>query len=283
MGHANKVSMVKQVQSSLDSKLAIGSSKYQAKSLGIFQNHIYSWETYRSYLKHGCYFAKWAKKTHGCKTLEQARHYVDEYLQSRSKLSAYTQKLDASAIAKVYGCSTKDFIKTDNRHRANITRSRGEKIRDRHFSETKNMDFVEFCKSTGLRRSEIKSLKGSQLLEKAGKYYIKVDAGSKGGRYRESPIVGNVEAVVERMKSAGSSKVFDKVPNGADIHSYRADYCTSIYKAYARDVKTLDQSEIYFCRSDLKGTWYDKKAMFEASKALGHNRISVIAEHYIRG
>jgi hypothetical protein len=27
---------------------------------------------------------------------------------------------------------------------------------------------------------------------------------------------------------------------------------------------------------------YDKAAMLEASKALGHNRISVVGEHYLR-
>jgi len=32
----------------------------------------------------------------------------------------------------------------------------------------------------------------------------------------------------------------------------------------------------------LKNVWYDKKAMLIASAALGHNRISIIAGHYIR-
>lgn len=32
----------------------------------------------------------------------------------------------------------------------------------------------------------------------------------------------------------------------------------------------------------LKGVVYDKKAMKVVTEALGHNRISVIAEHYLR-
>ena len=152
MGRENKLSIIGQVQKSLDSKLAIGESKHQAKIAGVAQDHIYSWNTYRTYLKHGCYFVKWAKAKYGCKTLEQARPYVDEYLQSRSHLSAYTQKLDASALGKVYGCSTKEFVATETRHRADISRSRGEKVRDRNFSESRNKEFVDFCRSTGLRR-----------------------------------------------------------------------------------------------------------------------------------
>lgn len=278
-------SLVYQVQKALDEKLAIGESKHLDKLKGITKDKIYSWETYRSYMKHCNYFTKFCKQTYGCKTIEQCRPYIDEWLESRTekKLSAYTQKLEASALAKMYGCSTKDFIKTDTRNRSNITRSRGEKVRDKHFSEERNKELVEFCKSTGLRRAELKALTGDKLIEKNGEYYIKVDSGSKGGRYRESPIIGNVEFVVNRMKSVEKNKVFEKVPVGADIHSYRSEYCTSIYNANERDIKTLKPSERYCCRKDLKGTWYDRNAMLIASKALGHNRISIIAEHYIRG
>lgn len=278
-------SLTKQVQNALDDKLAIGESKHLDKLKGETQGKIYSWETYRSYMKHCNYFANYCKEQYGCRTLLDCRSYVDEWLKFRSEqgLSAYTQKLEASALAKMYSCSTRDFIKTDIRHRENITRSRGEKIRDRHFAEHKHKELVEFCKCTGLRRAELRALTGDKLIEKDGKYYIKVDTGSKGGRYREAPIVGDVKSVVDRMNSVGSGKVFEKIPNGADIHSYRADYCTSVYKMYAQDVNTLSRSEVYFCRGDLKGTWYDKNAMLKASQALGHNRISVIAEHYIRG
>jgi integrase len=278
-------SLTRQVQTALDNKLAIGQSKHLDKMRGTAQDKIYSWETYRSYMKHNNYFVAYCKEQYTCKTLEQCRPYVDEWLKLRSEngLSAYTQKLEASALAKMYGCSTRDFIKTDVRHRVDISRSRGEKARDYHFSEERHKDLVEFCRSTGLRRAELKALTGDKLLEKEGQYYIKVDAGSKGGRYREAPIVGDVQSVINRMNSVGTGKVFDKIPNGADIHSYRSNYCTSVYKAHERDVKTLERSEVYCCRGDLKGTWYDKKAMEVASNALGHNRISVIAEHYIRG
>lgn len=278
-------SLVRQVQNALDNKLAIGQSKHIDKIKGLTKDKIYSWETYRSYMKHCNYLVKYCKDNYNCKTLEDCRVYVDEYLKMRSEkgISAYTQKLEASAFAKMYGCTTKDFIKTDVRHRSNIVRSRGEKVRDYHFSEKRHSEFISFCRSTGLRRAEISALKGNKLLEKEGKYYIVVDSGSKGGRYREAPIIGDVSAVIERMKSVGDNKVFEKIPTGADIHSYRAEYCTSIYNQYARDLKNLERSEIYFCRGDLKGTWYDKSAMLEASRALGHNRISIIAEHYIRG
>ena len=51
---------------------------------------------------------------------------------------------------------------------------------------------------------------------------------------------------------------------------------------YARPIESLKHDEIYYCRGDRKGTWLDKNAMLAASKALGHNRISIIASNYLR-
>lgn len=280
MGHKNKLSMVAQVKVTLDDKLAIGQSKHLAKRMGTAQNHIYSWGTYKAYLKQGCRFAKWAKETHGCKTLEQARQHVNEYLERSKELSPYTQKLYASSLAKIYSCSSKDFnVQTDTRHRADITRSRDEKVRDKHFSESRNQELVNFCRSTGLRRSELEKLRGNQLIERNGQFYIGVKG--KGGRYREAPVIYKVDEVVSRMKAAGDEKVWNRVHNAADIHSYRGQYATSFYKSIARQRDKIPIEDRYCCRIDLKGVWYDKKAMLEVSRALGHNRISVIAGHYL--
>ena len=148
--------------------------------------------------------------------------------------------------------------------------------------------------STGLRRSELKVLTGDKLIYKEGQYYIKVDRGSKGGRYREAPVIGDIGNVKRLMSMAGNEKVFSKIPSGADIHSYRADYATAIYNMNARPIEEIPydalnwglkcayQSEVYHCRGDKKGVKLDKLAMKKASEALGHNRISVVAAHYIR-
>ncbi len=113
--------------------------------------------------------------------------------------------------------------------------------------------------------------------ENTDSYFL--DIIGKGGRERRSPVLS--DEAVERIRNA-NGLVWDKIPNGADTHAYRADYCTAVYNKYARLVDEIPKEERYCCRSDLKGVWYDKKAMAVASAALGHNRISVIAAHYIR-
>lgn len=286
MSHANKKSLVKQIEERYTGMLAIGNSKHFAKINNETSDKIFSWSTFNAYIKHANYFAAYCKEKYSCKTIDECRQYVDEWLQSRidANMSAYTIKLEASALAKLYGCSTTDFMETPDRNRKDIKRSRGEKVRDAHFSEKNHKELVEFCRSTGLRRRELSALTGDKLMKKDGKYYIKVDKAAKGGRYRESEVIGNIENVKNLMQDAKKEKVFQNIPSGADIHEYRSDYATALYHKYARTIESIeDRHEIYCFRKDREGIILDRKAMQKVSINLGHSRISVVAGHYIRG
>ena len=338
--NSNK-SLKQQVKERLDSKLKIGESKYLAKLDGTHTDGIFSWDTYRSYLKHGCYFVKWCKEQgidpalgHKPRTLEECRAFAEKWIKYNVDrgLSAYTVKLQLSALTKLYGCSTTDFdIVTPARRRKNITRSRGNAARDKHFSEENNKDLITFCKCTGLRRAELSQIRGTDLIQHEGRLCLDIKRGTKGGRLRISPVVGSSEEIdtVKRLcAEAGGDKIFPNPNKNADIHSYRAEYATRIYNACKRELHEFknerlivhknhiidsyiskngrrlphafpelydvtgesihmirgyrDVSSAYYCRSDLKGVVYDCKALFIASQALGHNRETVVAEHYLR-
>ena len=94
-------------------------------------------------------------------------------------------------------------------------------------------------------------------------------------------MIGNTDVVLEMMQGAGNGKVFSHIPGAADIHGYRREYATAYYKAIARPVDTLKQQEKYICRKDKRGIVYDRRAMLEVSRSLGHNRVDVIAGHYL--
>lgn len=280
-----KGSLVFQLQKELEKKLAIGESKFADKKIGTNKEKIYSWNTFRAYLKHGTYFLTWAKEQHGVKSLDEAKPFINEWLKSREAdgMSAYTMKLESSAMAKIYNLDTDELYKGQNRIRAGITRSRGEKIRDKHFSEENHSELIRFCRATGLRRGELTQIKGSDLIIKDNQAFLQVIRNTKGGRPRLVPLLLDTDFVLHQLDAAGQNKVFPVVPNGADIHGYRAEFATTLYKKLARDIKELPKKDRYICRKDLKGVVYDKKAMLEVSRALGHNRIDVIAGHYIRG
>lgn len=282
-------SLTYQIKTKLTSQLKVGESKFNAKidQKTHAPEGIYSYSTLKSYMKHANYFAKWAKANYQVKSIENARPYVEEYLQHRidRELSASTIKLDSSSLAKLYGCKTTDFaIVTPSRYREDITRSRNEVKHDKHFSEKNNQEIVDFCRGTGLRRHEITPLKGANLTEKNGRLYVYVENG-KGGKERFATVRKEYESIVrerfDRVKS--NEKVFanEEIKNRMDVHSYRREYAAGLYKERERNLSELNRSEKYYCRLDKAGVVYDRQAMLETSRDLGHNRIDVIASNYL--
>lgn len=339
LGRGNKKyykNMHQQAYERLTKMQAFGESKKEAIANGTDGQKIFSFNTYQSYWKHTKYFIAYVKEKHpDCTTIKKAKKYVNEWLQARADqgLSAWTVQLEAKALGKLYGISPEDedYFNPPKRNREAIKRSRGDCVRDKHFSVTNNDELIKFCKGTGLRRSELGALKGGDLITKEkiereinhlygipqqkrtqidekrlsilldtrlfdSNYYIYVRNG-KGGRERISPIVGkNAGQIVERIQNTpDNEKAWQHVHQSADIHGYRAEYATAIYRAHARPIEEIPydkvnkgtgrryQSDVYTCRKDESGKKLDKKAMLICSKALGHNRIEVVANNYIRG
>lgn len=263
--------------------------------------------------------------------LEYRTNYINE---KGEHLSAWTIQTEAKALAKLYGIEQGDpeYFEAPIRNRADNKRSRLHCERDKDFSVTNNDELIRFCRGVGPRRAGLSKLRGRDLVSKdsierevkrlneAQKMrelstkerknlticedallfnnvthfvYLK----EKGGRERLSPIVGqDADKIIKRFQNTGKDeKVWRYIPSHADIHSYRADYATTIYKMFERPLVDIPydkvnagtgkkyQSEVYCCRKDEKGKRLDKRAMFLASKALGHNRIEIVANNYIRG
>ena len=142
MGHKTG-SLVFQVQERLSSITRYGESKHAAKENKEYTQFIYSYKTFKNYLDSCSHFVKYCKAHYHCKTLEDCKPYINQYLQDYKKgESAWTIKAVSSALAKLYGISSKDFDKTPARHRADIKRSRGKAKQDKHFSERKNADLM---------------------------------------------------------------------------------------------------------------------------------------------
>ena len=339
MGRRNKAyhkDIHQQAYDRLTGMQAFGESKKQAVADGTEKDKIFSFSTYKAYWKHVKYFIKYIQEKHPeCTTLKSAKKYVNEWLQARTDqgLSAWTIQLEAKAMGKLYGISPDDenYFKPPKRNREDIKRSRGDRVRDQHFSKANNDELIKFCRGTGLRRMELENLRGKDLVSREqieaeitriegipeGQrtaaltkrlemlqdtrmfqegYFVHVRNG-KGGRERLSPIIGkNAEQIIERIRETpAKEKVWQFVHQCADIHSYRADYATAIYKAHARKIEEIPydkinqgtgrryQGDVYVCRKDEAGKKLDKAAMLVCSKALGHNRVEVVANNYIRG
>lgn len=311
MSHKNKEKMTDQVHNILTSKFSgldggFGHKRHEDKRDGADKEKIYMSTTFHTYKKHCIQFVRWARETYHCNTLDKCRAHANEWLKMRAKAcSASTVSLERAALAKLYGeTGNKDaFEKTPTRHRVDIKRSRGRVANDAHFSERKNQSLLIFLRATGMRRFEAEKAKGSDLRrsddEKTWYFEIK----GKGGKIRLAPIIGDhAEEIVALAKEKGDKKIWGKISSACDVHSYRRQYAQTMYKMHAHDFKTCkrkpffnpqhyngpgkpkggwEKDSVYWMRADMKGHWLDKQAMLIVSRALGHNRISVVADHYL--
>lgn len=131
-------------------------------------------------------FAYFAKMRHHCRTLDEARTYVGEYPLYRMALgkSAWTVRLDAAALAKLYGCGMHDFgVPLPPRRRADIIRNRGD-IDIGALLASRHGDLVAFVYATGLRRHELKAVRPEDVeVRSDGTVIVQVRQG-KGGKSR---------------------------------------------------------------------------------------------------
>lgn len=268
-------------------KAGMGSKRSKDKAEADTKNKIYSKATFETYKQQFRHFADWLEKAHPkAFTLEDARGFVDEYLRHLIELerSAYSISTAKAAIAKIMGVEATQFIATPPRLRADIKRSRGVAERDKHISDKKEEELARFTSATGLRRKEMTMIRAEDLFFENGQAYLNVDKGTKGGKSRVAKIVGKTEAETKEIVKWIQSKegrLFYKLSSNYDNHYYRATYANRLYNQLKRDIADIPTEDKYIMRKERAGEVYDKQAMLQVSRALGHNRISVIAQSYL--
>lgn len=273
----------------------------EAYQFGDSPSGIYGVQTFKNYQVIGNDFIKWAQEEKGIPrraNLERAlKDLTDEYLQSRvdKGLSVHTIKRDKAALNKLSKEFRSDF-KTEKTSIDKITRSRNDNnSNNAHFNEEKNADLVAFAIGTGARRGDLSRLRKSDFYEDKGRLYVNITK-SKGGRDRTVPILEkHRETIQNRLnKLEDNQKCFEKVHSHADIHSYRRKFAVELFenviadKALASDLSDLYgeriepkiQSEYYTTKDKTFSAKRD--TIFAITKALGHNRLEVAVNHYLR-
>ncbi|MCR5290040.1 MAG: phage integrase N-terminal SAM-like domain-containing protein [Treponema sp.] len=282
-----KIKLRKQLQDNIRDKWnkGYGRPKHEIKNIHNSTPYIHSEKTYKTYKSQVNHFCDWCKET-GIKEAGEAFKRIPEYMESLKQdgKSAWTQSTALNALAKAFDCTTRDIdYKLPPRHRSDIKRSREAVTRDEHFDPIKNKDLVRFCEATGLRRRELEALKGGAFHKlENGKYILRVENG-KGGKHRDVEILREHREFVMKMciRAGRTGLVFPKVHDGCDCHHYRGNYAVNFYRRHARSIDEVPRSERYYCRGDMKGKVFDKKAMAIVSENLGHERLCVIALNYL--
>lgn len=267
----------------------------ETKKKGTDIKVIHSVRTMKNYACSWSLFCKWlapritAEEARELTDLdvEKWRDYVNEYIQHliNQGLSPDTQASYKSAVTKVLQASSTAFISTEPRVRGKKKNNRL-KDEDDRLSEEKNRYWNKIVSATGLRKSELRSVRGNSLYYnmERGLWYIHVHEGTKGGRPRYAPIMAQnkeeLQEIIDLFRMAGDKRVF-QTPTALKPHKYRAEYAKRVYMRVARDINDIkNRKEKIHLRNDLKGVVLDRKACEVVTKALGHNRPEEFAKSY---
>lgn len=253
----------------LDSLMAIGQSRFQAKQAQratspdvgwtVSTGKIHSHTTRKVYQQHVLAFINWARTTHGITRLA--------WLDERAALRLFFGDWSLAAAVSI-----------PRRTRTTITRSRGPAGHDRHFQPANWQAHIRFAQACGLRRAELRDLRVRDVYTSSdGTLFVHVKNG-KGGKAREVPVLkGHEQEVLAVVQGrAPHEKVFDHIPGHMDVHSYRRDSAQRRYLQQAPE-QALPPVEGRLRRDD-----YDPAAAQQVSWALGHNRLDVVLRHYLR-
>lgn len=305
-----------QIKTNLNSKMRIGESRHKAKNevreerkaqgkdlsaVNIRVDTVHSINTYKTYLEHCTHFVEWCINEKGVNkyaSLNKIEKYAKEYLQYREEkgLSLYTLKAEKAALGKLYSKEI-DYKFKEARTIDKITRSRNETERQKHFSEERNQDLVNLCKATGGRREDISKLTPQNFFaDSKNNLWVRFEQ-SKGGRDRVAPVLPKYQKLIIDFINTkeNNEHLFDKIHNAADIHAYRREYAQELYslvkddkekaQEYALNYPTRDKKgyDVYYARGDKKTAFRGfKDDIYIISQALGHNRLSVTVNHYLK-
>jgi integrase len=291
----SRKSIIREAIERLDSLMAIGQSRFQAKQAQraasqdarwtVSTGKIHSHTTRKVYQQHVLAFINWARTTHGITRLawldERADELVTQYLTAHvvADRSAYTLQTERAALRLFFSnWSLAAAVGIPTRTRRTITRSRGHAGHDRHFQPAHWQGHIRFAQACGLRRAELRDLRVRDVYTADdGTLFVHVKNG-KGGKAREVPVLpGHEEEVLAVVQGrAPHEKVFGHIPNHMDVHGYRRESAQQRYLQHALD-QALPPVEGRLKRDD-----YDPAAAQQVSWALGHNRLDVVLCHYLR-
>ena len=244
-------------------------------------------------------------KTQNIRSIDQIDEKVVEgFLQSRRNLSGHTISKDLSSINKVLGSNyTPSQFGFAKRTADKIVHNRGVLRANSTAHLDRNQAALWFAYATGCRRSSILTTTADKAIRDEHGTVIGFEFREKGGRCRNAFLLPSEQTkmtayVDGRIAALGQNcRLIDSCDSSCNPHYQRGRYAAQYYaeakaaKDEGRDLynghrDTFVNQELYErsisrYKSDTVSN-YDAKICAEISQSMGHNRISVVIESYLR-
>lgn len=202
-------------------------------------------DTIHSYKSSINRFCAWAKEEGYSKEqiLSNPKEHLQEYTNHLAESGLSKASIHTYIAAPCKGLHIPmQHISKPERSADDITRSRGGRNPQgqREMQDSRFERLVAFQEVTGLRRAELKDLKGEDLRIKDGKMYVVARQG-KGGKEQWQRILPKDSETVQRTFDGVKKDqyVFDdrEMKNKIDLHGLRAEHAKECYDYYAGRIK----------------------------------------------
>ena len=200
--------------------------------------------TRKTYTRQFKLFAKFCRETFNCRNFEECRAYIQDYsnyLQTEN-YTASTIHTYLAAVCAVYEINL-ETIRKPVRYVADYIRGRHIKnIDSKNDLESPQWAYiVEFQRCVGIRRDELKKLRGDDFLrDESGYFCVRVKKG-KGGKLQYQRILEqDIEFVKTYFDCVGKDDyVFDRkyFDNDLNFHALRADAAKEYYREQLKRIK----------------------------------------------
>ena len=307
----NKTDIKTQLNMKLNTLLRIGTKKVVAPKGSPHWNPnrgegIRSIQTADTYRRSINIFADFCKKQ-GIRHIDKiTKDVIQQFFSSRSHLSSWTHMRYLSALNKVLGTfyGSKDFG-IPPRKQKNIVNNRGIRTKNNTAHKPKNWPALLFVLCTGCRRSSILTVTSDQAIRTEDGLIIGFTFKEKGGRVRNALLIPSMREAITRYvndlieRDGEHCKLLTYCDAHCNPHRMRAAYThqlyhemqeyrdrgEDIYMGYrhlfideARLEKALSHPR--YQRDMVQG--FETKLCAEISQQIGHNRIEVTLNSYLR-
>ena len=214
------------------------------EKLAKYQNDV----TRKTYTRQFKSYVKFCRENFNCRNFEECGEHIQEYsdyLQT-GNYTASTIHTYLAAVCAVYEINL-ETIQKPTRHTADYIRGRSIKNIDskNDLDSPAWSDIVEFQRRVGIRRDELKRLKGSDFdIDESGYLCVIVRRG-KGGKCQYQRIL---EKDIEFIKSyfdgvAENEYIFDRkyFENDLNLHRLRANAAKEYYEEQLKQIKADPQ------------------------------------------
>jgi len=263
-----------------------GASYYERLQINHMKEHIYSYNTMLTYQREVGKFGDWLIDNGYRKiSIEQATEHIQDYIdyQAERGLSAWSVNTSLSAVCKATHTNVYDYERP-KRTISHIERGNAPRKHDK-LNEKNASHILEANRLLGMRRSELKALKASDIFTRNDKVIVK--SLGKGGRYNEQIFTipdEKKKVLALKIGKKEHEKIFQSSDfhNDADLHYERQLRSVDVYNRVVCDMKLNPECREYY-KNEIHQIYSDrgrtlKENLDNPYAVRGANRQRLIAE-----